>query len=216
MTRFSMGSPETDELDRKMMIRCISLSVQSGEKGEYPYGAVIRRASEIVSESINRVANEGDVTRHAEVVAISGAQKALGTVNLEDCVIYASAEPCAYCSYAIRESRLGRVVYSLRSPHMGGVSKWSVLTDEDLSNTMPEVFDPPPEIIAGFMAYETEHALLRWNPLMWGIVKVRGLLVTGPVETLQAREQDKSRATWMRRLITFLRATVFDHFGRRR
>jgi hypothetical protein len=39
------------------------------------------------------------------------------------------------------------------------------LTDEDLSNTMPEVFDSPPEIIASFMAYEAEHVLLRWNPL---------------------------------------------------
>lgn len=113
-----MRSPETDELDRKMMIRCIALSVLSGEKGVYPYGAVIRRASEIVSESINRVANEGDVTRYAEVVVISGAQKALGTVNLEDCVIYASAEPCAYCSYAIRESitSLGPAVVAL-VPH---------------------------------------------------------------------------------------------------
>ena len=98
----------------------------------------------------------------------------------------------------------------------GGVSKWSVLTDEDLSNTMPDVFEPPPEIIAGFMAYETEHALRRWNPLMWGIVKMRGLLVAGPVETTHARQQDKSPATWMRRLITFLRAAVFNYFGRRR
>jgi hypothetical protein len=98
----------------------------------------------------------------------------------------------------------------------GGFSKWSVLTDEDLSNTMPDVFEPPPEIIAGFMAYEAEHALRRWNPLMWGIVKMRGLLVAGPVETMHARQQDKSPATWMRRLITFLRAAVFDYFGRRR
>jgi hypothetical protein len=78
-----------------------------------------------------------------------------------------------------------------------------------LSNTMPEVFDPSPEIIAGFLAYKTEHALLRWNPLIRGIVKKRGLLVTGPVETMHAHQQDKSRATWMRRLITFSRAAVF-------
>ena len=69
------------------------------------------------------------MTRHAEVVAISAAQKALGTVSLDDCTIYVSAEPCAYCCYAIRESRIGRVVYGLTSPHMGGVSKWPVLTD---------------------------------------------------------------------------------------
>jgi tRNA(Arg) A34 adenosine deaminase TadA len=136
-----MRSPQTDELDRQMMTRCIALSVRSGEEGEYPYAAVVRRAGQVVSESINRVARERDVTRHAEVVAISDAQKALGTVNLEECMIYMNTEPCAYCSYAIRESRLGRVVYSLRSPHMGGASKWSILTDEDLSNTMPEVFE---------------------------------------------------------------------------
>ena len=138
--------------DREMMQRCIALSVQSGRAGEYPYGVVICRDGGVVAESINRVAHEHDVTRHAEVVAISAAQKALGTVSLDDCTIYVSAEPCAYCCYAIRESRIGRVVYALRSPHMGGVSKWPILTDRDLSNTMPEVFAAPPEIIAGFMA----------------------------------------------------------------
>src|SRR5829696_2158461 len=134
--------------DRTMMQRCIALSVRSGEEGEYPYGVVICRAGVAVTESINRVAHERDVTRHAEVVAISQAQKSLGTVSLDDCTIYISAEPCAYCCYAIRESRIGRVVYGLRSPHMGGVSKWPVLTDEDISDTMPDVFAAPPEIVA--------------------------------------------------------------------
>jgi tRNA(adenine34) deaminase len=208
-----MRSPPADELDREMMMRCIAVSVRSGEEGEYPYGVVICQAGKVLVESTNRVAHEHDVTRHAEVVAISQAQKALGTVNLDDCVIYTSAEPCAYCSYAIRECRIVRVIYALRSPHMGGVSKWAVLPDEDLSKTMPEVFDPPPEIIAGFMAYEVEQALLKWNPLMWGIVKKRGLLVAGPVEKVHVRELD-DRHPW-RRLTALLRAAVFDRFGRR-
>ena len=63
------------ETDRTMMRRCIDLSVRSGQDGEYPYGVVICRGSEVVCESTNRVAHERDVTRHAEVVAISGAQK---------------------------------------------------------------------------------------------------------------------------------------------
>src|ERR1051325_1279538 len=109
--------------DRKMMQRCIDLSVQSGREGEYPYGVVISRDGKVVAESINRVAHEREVTRHAEVVAISAAQKALGTVSLDDCTIYVSAEPCAYCCHAIRESRIPRVVYALSSPHVGGVAK---------------------------------------------------------------------------------------------
>ena len=165
--------------------------------------------------STNRVAHEHDVTRHAEVVAISQAQQALGTVSLGDCMIYVSAEPCVYCSYAIRESRMCRLVYALRSPHMGGVSKWSVLTDRGLSDTMPEVFDPPPEIIAGFMAQEAERALLQWNPVVFGVILQRGLFTVGPVETVNTREPVSDPETkLMRRVLPFLRRTVFDRFGR--
>ena len=38
--------------------------------------------------SINCVSADGDVTRHAEVVAISAAQPALGTISLDDYTIY--------------------------------------------------------------------------------------------------------------------------------
>jgi tRNA(adenine34) deaminase len=201
-----------DALDRKMMMRCIALSVRSGEEGEYPYGVVIRRGGEVIAESTNRVAHDRDVTQHAERVAISQAQKALATTSLDDCVIYVNAEPCAYCSYAIRESRMERVVYGLRSPHMGGVSKWNILADEDLSHTVPEVFAAPPEIIAGFMAHEAEQALLHSNPLMWSVVKKRGIFITGPLETVRSWN---ARRGPMLRLLALLRRTVFDRFGRR-
>lgn len=194
-----------------MMQRCIALSVQSGEAGEYPYGVVITRDGAAVTESINRVAHERDVTRHAEVVAISAAQKALGTVSLDDCTIYVSAEPCAYCCYAIRESRIGRVVYALSSPHMGGVSKWPVLTDKDLSDTMPDVFADPPQVLAGFMAQEAQQALLKWNPLIAGVIKTRKLFVAGPLRRIGATQAPQ---TLRARAMSFLRRALFDRFGR--
>jgi tRNA(adenine34) deaminase len=197
--------------DREMMQRCIALSVQSGEAGEYPYGVVIVRDREPVTEGINRVAQERDVTRHAEVVAISAAQKALDTVSLDDCTIYVSAEPCAYCCYAIRESRIGRVVYALSSPHMGGVSKWPVLTDRDISDTMPDVFADPPAILSGFMAQEAEEALMRWNPLIAGAIRARGLFVVAPQRAIGAT---RAHAPLRTRLMGLLRRAVFDRFGR--
>lgn len=196
--------------DREMMERCIALAVQSGEAGEYPYGVVISRAGAMVCESINRVAHERDVTRHAEVVAISAAQKTLATVSLDDCTIYVSAEPCVYCCYAIRESRIGRVVFALRSPHMGGVSKWPVLTDHDISSTMPEVFAPPPEILSDFMAPEAEAALLAWNPVIAGVMKARGLFVAGIPGTSGVTHNP----TMAMRALAFMRRQVFDRFGR--
>ncbi len=199
------------EFDRSIMRRCIELSVKSGEAGEYPYGVVIVRDGKVVTESINRVAHEKDVTRHAEVVAISHAQKQLGTVSLDDCSIYISAEPCAICSLTIREARFRRVMYALRSPHMGGVSKWPVMTDADLSDTIPEVFAPPPEIIAGFMAEEADAALMKWNPLVWGVIKSRGLFVVGPEAVIHAT---RAHVPLRSRMMGFLRRTVFDRFGR--
>src|SRR5207302_655796 len=180
MRRQETDGLDREILDREMMTRCIAVAVRSGKEGEYPYGVVICRDGVVVAESTNRVAHERDVTRHAEVVAISEAQKALRTVSLDDCMIYVSAEPCAYCCYAIRESRIGRVVYGLHSPHMGGVSKWNVLTDEDIWRTMPEVFAPPPEIVGGFMVEEAATALHEWNPLVWTVMRRRGLFVVEP------------------------------------
>src|SRR3954471_4356537 len=195
--------------DAEMMRRAIALAVRSGQEGEYPYGVVICRGGDVVAESINRVAHERDVTRHAEVVAISVAQKKLESVSLDDCSIYVSAEPCAYCSYAIRESRIGRVVYGLTSPHMGGVSKWPVLTDRDISDAMPEVFAAPPEILAGFMAKEAEEALLKTSPVVGQAMKARGLFVAR-----QALVEATRSRTVRERFMGVLRRTVFDRFGR--
>jgi tRNA(adenine34) deaminase len=211
-----MLDPDTDALDRRMMERAIAVARRSGDAGEYPYGVVISRGGDVVLESINRVVHDHDVTRHAEVVAISDAQKALDATSLEDCTIYVNAEPCAYCCYAIRESRIGRVVYGLRSPHMGGVSKWNVLADDDLSDTMPEVFAPPPLIRGGFMDEEAEQALEAWNPIAWAVMKRRGIFTADAPPEVLARERHPAQAGLHQWLMAFLRRHFFDRFGRRR
>jgi tRNA(adenine34) deaminase len=210
-----MWGARVEQCDRRLMTRAIALSKESGVAGEYPYGVLICRGDEVVAESINRVKHDSDVTRHAEVVVISAAQKMLGSTSLDDCMIYSSAEPCVFCSYAIRESRIGRVVYGLHSPHMGGLSKWNVLGDESISRNMPEVFAPPPTIVAGFMAREADNALFEWNPLVWMAIKKRGLFVTEDPETLRSRALTLPDRERHERLWGPLRRNFFDRFGRR-
>ena len=210
-----MKNAQQQAIDRHMMTHCIALSKESGKAGEYPYAAVVCRDGAIVAESINRVAHDCDVTRHAEVVAISLAQKTLRSVSLDDCEIYVNAEPCAFCCYAIRESRIRRVVFGLTSPHMGGVSKWNVLADNGLYSVMPDVFAPPPEIVAGFMAQEAERALTEWNPLIAEVIKRRGLFgATSRVIAERAQHSPVSLPQLRERMLRFLRRNVFDHFGR--
>ncbi len=87
----------TESVDAAMMARCIELSKTAANDGEFPFACVIARDGKVVVETTNRVARDGDVTRHAEIVAVSMAQKALGTKDLSGCTLYTNVEPCAMC-----------------------------------------------------------------------------------------------------------------------
>ena len=167
-----------DTLDERMMRRCIELSRVAGKAGELPFAAVICKDGEVVAEIANQVSRDGDVTRHAEIVAVSQAQRALGTTNLQGCTLYSTIEPCPMCSFPIRETRISRVVFAISSPMMGGASRWDVLGDTHISKRMPEAFGPPPEVVTGVLSKEAASVWRRWNPIIWGVIRLRG--VFGP------------------------------------
>ena len=95
-------------IDLKMMRRCVELSTDAVRRRELPFSCVICRDGEVVAEAINRVVQDADVTRHAEIIAISEAQRILGRSDLSDCTIYSNVEPCPMCSFPIRETRILR------------------------------------------------------------------------------------------------------------
>jgi len=203
----------TEALDRAMMERCIALAIRSADLGENPYAAVICHDGTFVCESINAVVRDHDVTHHSEAVAISEAQHRLGRVSLEDCTIYANAEPCALCCYAIRETRIGRVVYGMPSPLMGGVTRWNILGDTMLSNTLPEVFAPPPQIVPGFMREQVEAAIAHRMPIIWEFMRARNIF-GGPLPPkILALTAAHHAPNIQQRLMSLLRRRLFDYFG---
>jgi tRNA(adenine34) deaminase len=174
MARISGAGVEPSTLDIDMIRRCIRLSAAAGADGEFPFASLICDGNRVIAEATNQVARDADVTRHAELLAISGAQKNLGRKDLSNCTIYSNVEPCVMCSFPIRETRISRVIYSISSPLMGGFSKWNVLRDSEISSTMPEAFGPVPEVIAGVLQREAEMVWRKWNPMIWGFIKHRG------------------------------------------
>ena len=83
-----MSKPESHLQDLQMMKRCLELAQHGVEKGELPFGAVIVSRGRVIAEATNCVSSEGDVTRHAELVALSNAQKVLKRKRLPDCTLY--------------------------------------------------------------------------------------------------------------------------------
>lgn len=195
------------EIDFKMMQRCIELSANAVKQRELPFSCVICRDGEIVAEAINRVAQDSDVTRHAEILAISQAQKVLGRKDLSDCTIYSSVEPCPMCAFPIRETRIGRVVYAISSPMMGGFSKWNVLGDNELSNVMPEAFGDAPDVFAGLLYREAATVWRNWNPLIWYAIRFRGCLAETPSDDDHRKLQSRlpRRQRLLRRLMALHR-----------
>jgi guanine deaminase len=79
--------------------------------GQSPFGSVIMRDGKIVAATHNTVWRDGDPTAHAEVNNIRAAARALSTIDLSGCVLYATCEPCPMCLSAIHWAKISRVVY---------------------------------------------------------------------------------------------------------
>jgi len=170
-----MSETSADLTDKSMMERCIRLSEAAVRQGEFPFAAIICRGNDVLVEATNRVKQDKDVSRHAEMVALSEAQKLLGSRNLNDCTLYSNVEPCPMCAFMIREARIKRVVFSLKSPIMGGFSRWDILSDKTLSSRMPEMFASPPEVIGGLLTDDAARVWRRWSPIGWCVIRVRGI-----------------------------------------
>jgi len=193
--------------DKAMMARCIELSRTAVSKGEYPFGTVIALDGQIVAEGINSTNRDGDVTRHAEIIALSHAQRAVGRERLRRYTLYSNIEPCAMFSYCIREAWVSRVVYALASPVMGGLSKWNVLRDDGLSDRIPEIFGAVPEVVSGVLLHEAQQAWREWSPFAWEMIKLRGLLTAPCAQDGHIHVQPAhSRSLWHYLYILFMRS----------
>jgi tRNA(Arg) A34 adenosine deaminase TadA len=69
--------------------------MQQGISG--PFGATIIRGDEVIAAVPNRQRGDMDPSQHAEMVAVREACKKLGTMDLSDCTVYATCEPCPMC-----------------------------------------------------------------------------------------------------------------------
>jgi tRNA(adenine34) deaminase len=191
------------DIDIRMMRRCVELSAAAVQAGELPFSCVICKEGEIVVETTNRVMRDADVTRHAEIIAISEAQRVLGRKDLSDCTLYSNVEPCPMCSFPIRETRIGRVVYSISSPMMGGLSKWGVLSDREISDVMPQVFGRAPDISAGLMYRDAAAIWRSWNPLFWFGIRLKGCLAESNNDAMAALQTRPARKSLLKRLVAF-------------
>jgi len=105
--------------DEHFMREALRQAAKAYEADEVPVGAVVVRAGRIIARAYNQVELLKDATAHAEMLALTQAEAAVGDWRLTDCDLYVTKEPCAMCAGALVHVRIQRVVFGCADPRAG-------------------------------------------------------------------------------------------------
>jgi tRNA(adenine34) deaminase len=121
--------------DNIFMEMALQEAATAKQSGDVPFAAVIVQGSKVVTSVVNSEHLEHDVTKHAEIKAVSDASYILGRRDLSDCTIYSTVEPCPMCAGAIFHACIERVVFGMSRddlPHLfrtRNIRLWDLAND---------------------------------------------------------------------------------------
>jgi tRNA(adenine34) deaminase len=105
--------------DEAFMREALRQAQKAYETDEVPVGAVVVRTGKIIARAYNQVELLKDATAHAEMLALTQAEAAVGDWRLTDCDLYVTKEPCAMCAGALVHVRVRRVIFGCSDPTAG-------------------------------------------------------------------------------------------------
>ncbi len=105
--------------DAYFMSEALRLAARAYEAEEVPIGAVVVREGKIIARAFNQVELLKDATAHAEMLALTQAEAAVGDWRLNDCDLFVTKEPCPMCAGALVHVRMRRVVFGCPDPRGG-------------------------------------------------------------------------------------------------
>lgn len=113
----------------------MQLAMREAEKAraadEVPCGCVIVKDGRVIARGWNQVEALKDATAHAEMLALTAAQAAVGDWRLDGCTVYVTKEPCPMCAGALVHCRPQRVVFGIPDPKGGACGGWINLLDSN-------------------------------------------------------------------------------------
>lgn len=105
--------------DEYFMNEALKEAQRAFEADEVPVGAVVVSGERIIARGYNMTEQLGDVTAHAEMIALTSAANFLGAKYLNDCTLFVTLEPCLMCASALKWAQLGRLVFGASDDKAG-------------------------------------------------------------------------------------------------
>ncbi len=133
------------------MREALLLARHAAARGNDPYGAVLVRDGAIVGRGENRVRSLSDPSCHAELGLIRAYCMEQDTLDLSDCTLYASCEPCLMCAACMVRVRLGRLVFSACAADCEAIAGGS---EGDRCRWIFDRSPRAPKVVEGFLRAE--------------------------------------------------------------
>ncbi len=105
--------------DEYFMNEALKEAHKTFEADEVPVGAVVVSGQRIIARGCNMTEQLGDVTAHAEMIALTSAANFLGAKYLTECTLFVTLEPCLMCASALKWAQLGRLVFGASDDKAG-------------------------------------------------------------------------------------------------
>jgi tRNA(adenine34) deaminase len=105
--------------DQDFMREALRLAEKAYQADEVPVGAIVVRGGRIIGRAFNQVELLKDATAHAEMLAVTQAEAAVGDWRLNECDLYVTKEPCVMCAGALVHVRIRRVIFGCSDPRSG-------------------------------------------------------------------------------------------------
>ncbi len=116
---FRVDEPIDLNSDSFFMGEALRQAHRAAHADEVPIGAVVVLRGKIIARAFNQVETLKDATAHAEMLAITQAESAIGDWRLNECELFVTKEPCPMCAGAMVHARVSRVIFGCGDPKGG-------------------------------------------------------------------------------------------------
>jgi tRNA(adenine34) deaminase len=107
------------DADVSFMREALRQAEKAYKAEEVPVGAIVVHGGRIIARAYNQVELLKDATAHAEMLAITQAEAAVGDWRLSECDLYVTKEPCAMCAGALVHVRMRAVIFGCSDERSG-------------------------------------------------------------------------------------------------
>ncbi|MEA3288719.1 MAG: nucleoside deaminase [Campylobacterota bacterium] len=146
--------------DEFFMQEAVKAAKEGIKKGQTPFGTVIVKDNKIIVSAHNQVWQDTDITAHAEINAIRKCCKEIEDIDLSDCEIYTTCEPCPMCFSAIHWGRFKRIIYGASIED----AKDAGFNELDIPNRqMKELGGSGVSLTSNVLAKECKELFALWN-----------------------------------------------------